>query len=167
VAASVTVSGQVSAADGAPIRNALVEFQSIPLCANLCAQPQTYTDGDGAYSAELQEGAYTVYAFFVYPSGGMITLDAQQDSIIPGAGDYEVDFIMPDENTVDGGIQPPTDGTDGNSSGGSNGETYDWSQDPNSNQYWNDVCAGGAVCDPSNGGLPDFVPGGGLTIPGL
>jgi hypothetical protein len=167
VAASVTVSGHVSTADGSPIQDALVEFQGIPLCPDLCTQPQTYTDGGGDYSTELPDGAYTVYAFFVYPSGGMMTLDAQQDSVIPGGGDYEVDFVMPGEDTVDGGIEPAPYGTGGSNSSGSDGRSYDWSQDPNSYQYWNDVCAGGAVCDPSNGGLPDFVSGGGLTIPGL
>lgn len=29
---------------------------------------------------------------------------------------------------------------------------------------WNDVCAGGAVCDPDDGGLPPFNPGGGLRF---
>lgn len=30
--------------------------------------------------------------------------------------------------------------------------------------YWDDVCAGGAVCNPSLGGLPAFTPGGGLSF---
>ena len=106
------MSGHVSTADGSPIQEALVEFQGIPLCPDLCTQPQTSTDGDGGYSMDLPDGAYRVYAFFVYPSGGMMTLDAQQDSVIPGAGDYEVDFIMPGANTVDGGNEPaPTEQT--------------------------------------------------------
>ena len=169
-AATINISGRVVDADGNPIQNALIEFKSLPDCPDICAQQQTDSDDSGAYAAQLEEGNYVVFAFFVYPSGGMITLDSEQDPHISGTGDFEVDFVMYDLNGGAGQGNDQPDNSGGDNSGGTGGSdnpgpAYNFDQDPNYSQYWNPVCA--SVCDPGNGGMPDFQPGGGLTIPDL
>jgi hypothetical protein len=165
-AATITISGRVADADGNAIQNALIEFKSLPDCPDICAQQQTRTDDTGAYAAQLEPGIYVVFAFFVYPSGGMITLHPEQDPHISGTGDFEVDFVM---DAPGQGDDPPRNGapagTGGTGGPDISGPAYDFNQDPNNPQYWGPVCA--SACDPGSGGLPDFHPGGGLTIPDL
>jgi len=169
-AATITISGHVVDADGNAIQNALIEFKSLPDCPDICAQQQTRTDETGAYAGQLDQGIYVVYAFYVYPSGGMITLDSTQDPHVSGTGDFEVDFVMDDPAAgagqgSDQSGSGVSDGAGGTGGSGNPGPAYNFDQDPNNPQYWAPVCA--SACDPGNGGLPDFQPGGGLTIPGL